>query len=210
MEPIKSEKERILNHCFAKFLGEGFRKTSMEVLAKELGISKKTLYKHFSSKEHLIDATLEVAFKTLKQSLTQIVVQNTNAVVKLRMIAEFIISFAVRVNEKWLNDLRHHGNNRWKKVDENRRLLIEENFTKIIEQGKSEEVIVDKPSLLILQILISAIEGVINPNFLINNEFSLKQAGEITLDILFTGILTKKGRKIYKQYKSGNQNEIKF
>ncbi|MBL1213484.1 MAG: TetR/AcrR family transcriptional regulator [Ignavibacteriae bacterium] len=210
MVKLKSEKDRILNHCFTKFLGEGFRKTSMEVLAKELGISKKTLYKHFSSKEHLIDATLEVAFKTLKQNLNHIVVQNTNAVVKLRMIAEFILSFAVRVNEKWLNDLRHHGNNRWKKVDENRRKLIEENFDKIIDQGKADGTIIDRPNLLILQILISAIEGVINPSFLINNEISLKQAGEFTFDILFSGILTKKGRKIYKQYKSGNQNEIKF
>jgi AcrR family transcriptional regulator len=210
MEPIKTEKERILQHCFSKFLSEGFRKTSIEVLAKELGISKKTIYKHFDSKEQIIDSTLELAFKTLKQNLTQIVVQNTNAVIKLRLIGVFILSFAVRVDKKWLNDLQHHGNNRWKTVDENRKKLIEENFGKIIDQGKAEGVIVDRPSLLILAILTSAIQGVINPNFLINNELSLKQAGEITLDILFTGILTKKGRKIYKEYKSGNPNEIKF
>ncbi len=207
---MNSEKERILNHCFAKFISEGFKKTSIETIAKELRMSKKTIYKHFASKDELVDASLEVAFKTLKQNLNQIVQQNTNAVIKLRMIGEFILGFFVRVSDKWFDDLQHHGNNRWKKVDEKRRELIADNFGKIITQGKKEELILDRPSILLLEILTSSIQGVISPSFLMNNEFSIKQAGEITLEILFQGILTKKGRKIYKEYKLGNPNEIKF
>jgi len=207
---MKSEKERIVNHCFTKFISEGFRKTSIETIAKELGMSKKTIYKHFSSKDELIDATLEVAIKGVKQNVNQIVNQNTNSVIKVRMIAEFILGFAVKVSTTWLNDLQHHGNNRWSKIEATRKKIIAENFGKIIEQGKKEKLIVDRPSSLILAVLTSAIQGVVNPEFVMNNEISLNKAGEYTFDIIFSGILTKKGRKIYKEYKSGNPNEIKF
>ncbi|MBK7254925.1 MAG: helix-turn-helix transcriptional regulator, partial [Ignavibacteria bacterium] len=48
------EKEKILNYSRNKFHREGFYKTSMDEISSELHISKKTIYKYFSSKEKLL------------------------------------------------------------------------------------------------------------------------------------------------------------
>jgi AcrR family transcriptional regulator len=57
--PIKDTKDsetrqRILSTAQQIFLKTGFSKVTMDELANELGMSKKTLYKHFSSKEDLL------------------------------------------------------------------------------------------------------------------------------------------------------------
>ena len=45
-QQISTEKDRILNFAITKFHAEGFYKTSMDEIARELQISKKTIYKY--------------------------------------------------------------------------------------------------------------------------------------------------------------------
>jgi AcrR family transcriptional regulator len=204
MSKFTVDSNTITKFAFTKFLQEGFYKITMDEIAKEMRISKKTIYKHFPSKENLIDSALEMAMSQLQNSLREITERNDNAVVKLKLISEFIINFAKNVSPKWLNDLQMHGQAKWNKVEEKRKQIILETFTIILEQGKKEGLISERPNNLVLTIIISSIQGVINPEFLINNAITFKQAGEMTLEILFMGVLSKKGRKIYKQIKSGN------
>lgn len=51
--------EVILETSYRLFAEHGFEKTSMSMIAKELGISKPALYYHFASKEALIDVLFE-------------------------------------------------------------------------------------------------------------------------------------------------------
>lgn len=51
--------EVILNTSYRLFAEQGFEKTSMAMIAKELDVSKPALYYHFSSKEALIDKLFE-------------------------------------------------------------------------------------------------------------------------------------------------------
>ena len=55
-----------------------------------------------------------------------------------------------------------------------------------------------KSFTIILTIIRSSIQSVINPEYLINNSISAQEAAKVTLNIIFTGILTKKGKKLYK------------
>ena len=55
-DQIKQDRSKILEHSRKKFHAEGFYKTSMDEIAKDLHISKKTIYKHFPSKEELLRA----------------------------------------------------------------------------------------------------------------------------------------------------------
>ena len=50
-----SERNRIINFAESKFMIEGFYKISMDSIASELRISKKTIYKYFPSKESLVE-----------------------------------------------------------------------------------------------------------------------------------------------------------
>ncbi|MDY0748099.1 helix-turn-helix domain-containing protein [Paucibacter sp. R3-3] len=55
---IEGKKLEIVKYAFDRFLEGGFHATSMEAAVAGSGISKRTLYKYFSSKEDLIEAVL--------------------------------------------------------------------------------------------------------------------------------------------------------
>ena len=52
---IPTAKVRIMDVSFAAFNRKGFQAVSMDEVAKELRISKKTIYKYFGSKEELLE-----------------------------------------------------------------------------------------------------------------------------------------------------------
>lgn len=55
----KSTYAVILQTAYQMFAEHGFEKTSMAMIAKELGISKPALYYHFPSKETIVDVLFE-------------------------------------------------------------------------------------------------------------------------------------------------------
>jgi len=61
-------KERILQTADRLFYLEGIRAIGVDTIAAEIGISKRTLYNHFPSKDALISAYLERRFVTTRPS----------------------------------------------------------------------------------------------------------------------------------------------
>ena len=55
-------KERILETADRLFYSRGIRAVGVDTIAAEIGISKRTLYNHFSSKDELIAAYLAGTF----------------------------------------------------------------------------------------------------------------------------------------------------
>jgi AcrR family transcriptional regulator len=68
-EPDKpSMKERILETADRLFYLQGIRAVGVDTIAAEIGISKRTLYNHFPSKDALISAYLERRFRPIPPS----------------------------------------------------------------------------------------------------------------------------------------------
>jgi len=196
------ERLKILNFSQTQFVSYGFHKTTMDQIAREMRISKKTIYKHFRTKDDLIRACVEQITSGVKKSIEQIVDGGSNSVEKLNSIGKVLLNVALKINDKWLDDLKTHYFFIWEEIDRFREIMINKNFTMIIEQGQEEGYIVDYSSIAILTIIRSSIQAVINPEFIINNSISAREAAKITLNIVFSGILTKKGKKLYKKLKT--------
>ena len=54
----RSTREQIIQAADALFYGEGIRSSSMDAIAAKAGVTKRTIYYHFPSKDHLIAAYL--------------------------------------------------------------------------------------------------------------------------------------------------------
>src|SRR5246127_811057 len=67
-----SIRQRIVAAARAHFFNHGFRSVTMDDLAAELGISKKTLYAHFASKSALLEAVLTDKFASVSATLERI------------------------------------------------------------------------------------------------------------------------------------------
>ncbi len=191
-------RQNLVNNSSEIFMKYGFFKTTMDDLARELKISKKTIYKYFSSKEDLINAIIQNLMNLVQTNINRIVSGKENSVLKLLNLSNFFLDLSFRIDNRWISDLKIHNPKAWERIEHFRKETIIFAFNNIIDQGKKENLIVDKPNIIIVTIILSSVQGIINPEFLANNNFSMKEAFIQTFDILISGILTKKGKKLFK------------
>lgn len=196
---ILTERDRIFLHIKTLFLREGFNKISMDEIASELKISKKTIYKHFPSKDFIVNAIVEGLMKSLQGKLEEIFNSNSDSVEKMIRIYQLIGQFLLEVSDRWINDLRIQQPLLWERVDEFRTNKLNRSFSSIIEKGKSEKLIKNYPVDLLVMLLTSLLRGVINNQLILKSRFSYHDAIETSLEVLFNGILTNKGQKIFNK-----------
>ena len=199
-QETEDDKTKILKYAQAKYLSEGFYKTSMDVLASEMQISKKTIYKYFATKNHLVEAVVQDTMKYMSNQIDEIVSRDENAVLKILSLLDFMSKSILRASEKWMVDVKEHMPALWNKIDKFRSKKMLVILSKIIEQGKKEGYVEDKPNEIIITIFIASIRGIINPAFLSENKLTFHEALPVTFEILLKGILTEKGAEIF--YKS--------
>ncbi|MCF8322048.1 MAG: TetR/AcrR family transcriptional regulator [Flavobacterium sp.] len=73
-------KEKIIAKATDMFLKLGFKSVTMDDIAGEMCISKKTIYKYFCNKELLIAEGTEIVHEQIHQGITQIVEKDFNAI----------------------------------------------------------------------------------------------------------------------------------
>ena len=73
-------KEKIINKAKEMFLRLGFKSITMDDIACEMCISKKTIYKYFSNKDILIEESIQMVHKEVHETIDQIVAKNFNAI----------------------------------------------------------------------------------------------------------------------------------
>ena len=73
-------RDKIINKAKEMFLILGFKSITMDDIACEICISKKTIYKYFSNKDILIEESIQLVHKEIHETIDKIVAQNFNAI----------------------------------------------------------------------------------------------------------------------------------
>ncbi len=197
----KGEQTRIIEFSANKFFTEGFHKTTIDEIARSMCISKNTIYKYFPTKENLISSTIEYTVMNVALLINPVLDSNENALVKLVKMLEIVSSNIMKFSDKWMRDLQLHAPELWEKIDELRKNLMYKNFSKIVKQGQKEKLFKDYPAEMIITVYLAALRSVVNPAFLLNSKFTVRETAHFTLEILLNGILTEKGKSVFKTIK---------
>ena len=90
-------KDKIIKKATDMFLKLGFKSVTMDDIACEMCISKKTIYKYFSNKEKLIEEGTEVVHQNIHDLMNKVVAENYNAIAEnfemRKMFKEMFQSF---------------------------------------------------------------------------------------------------------------------
>jgi hypothetical protein len=76
-----------------------------------------------------------------------------------------------------------------------------DNISFIIKQGQREKLFIDYPPEIILGVFIGALRNIVNPDFLLHNRFSIDEAAKTGFSILINGIMTEKGKNLFRKLK---------
>ncbi len=205
---INPEREKIIKFASLKFFSEGFYKTSMDEISRELQMSKKTIYKYFPSKEKLVEEITDEMLNDSTCEFAVIVDSDNSAVIKfVKMLNKYMTNVS-RFSERWYRDLQVHTPQIWKKIEALREEIIMRGSKKLIEQGKREKLIEHYPAEIVIAAFTSTIRTVMNPDFILTNRFSMHQAFKYTFDLLLNGILTQQGKELYIKTKEQFEKEL--
>ena len=200
---MNDEKEKIISFASQKFLQGGFYKTTIDEIAAEMHVSKKTIYKNFSSKEELVTTVAKRFLNENAGMIEEVLSIKCNAVEKLTKIFEVVGKIVVKVNDRMLSDIHHYSPERWKEIDDYRTKKMTSFLTNIINQGQREGYFLKSKPEILITVFIASVRAVVNPNFILNNRFTMIEALKGTIEILMNGILTEKGKKIFNKLNYG-------
>ncbi len=182
----------------------------MDELSKGLGISKKTIYKHFPSKDILVEQICTCTSEQITGTIDEIVDADKDVIWKFVKILNMYSNLTMNISGKWLRDLQIHSPGEAAKIDERRRAKTIDILTKLLQQGKREKLIENFPAPIIINAFTATIGSIMKPDFLMTNKLSVYQAFDGTFNFLLNGMLTDKGKKKLKSTKALFANEIEI
>lgn len=196
MEPHFDTRAHILTAAKSMFLQYGFTKVTVGEIASKLGISKKTIYKHFKSKDEIVNTLLVDTMNSMDAQCKSILNrQDLPFVDKLREMMKNIAIQYSAMHRPLMEDLQRNAPHIWRKIADFRSTLIHEGFGDLLRQGVEQGMFRDDiDDKLILLIYLNMIESSINPQTLVQIPYSAIQVFEAIMKVMYEGILTTKAR----------------
>lgn len=169
---------------------KGFHAVTTDELASACGISKRTIYQHFTGKDEIVDRVLDGLMAHVDRRTLEIASGPASPPEKLREIARTAGEVMRFLEPRIFSDLQRYYPHLWEKMDRFRSSRIERLKLIFIEgarQGYFREI---NPDVLTTAFL-AAVRAVINPEFILSRAFSLPQALDAILEIFLHGITVK-------------------
>ena len=198
--------ERILQKAHELFMRIGIRSVSMDEIAGQLGISKKTIYNSFKDKDALVDGVLdiEISKKVVDCAITK--EKRENAVHETFLEMDILEEMFATFNPSVLYDLEKYHPSAFKKFTEHHNTFMYQKIKENIETGIAEgnyraEIDLD----IITRYKIGSMFLVFNMNYFPHGDYQLpKLCLEIT-DHFLHGLVTPKGKELIDKYKQQRQ-----
>jgi AcrR family transcriptional regulator len=189
-------RRRILALARQHFLAHGVRSVTMDELAEELGMSKKTLYAHFASKAALVEAVIVDKLGEVEADLDRIAAAGT---ADLPGLLPPLLATVQRHTEElqppFLRDLRREWPEISARVEGRRREMIRRCFTKLLDEGhRAGTVRRDVPVRVIIEILLGATQAVMNPPKLVELGLTPKAGLTSIIRVILEGVMTERRR----------------
>jgi len=189
-------KQDIIHKASELFLIYGFKSLTMSDMAKEMGVSKKTIYEYFDSKDDLIAATTDFVHQKINDGIDNIVNQELNPIEEMFTIKSFVMDVLMGNRGAPEHQLQKYypqiydtmRSRQFNKIQN----CVLNNIHRGIEKGIYRE---DLNITFIARIYYIGITGISNQDIFPADEFSSRHLYENFLYYHFHGITTKKGRK---------------
>jgi AcrR family transcriptional regulator len=192
-----SIRQRIVDAARAHFFSHGFRSVTMDDLAEELGISKKTLYANFPGKIDVLEAVLADKFASVEAKLKEATQAHShNFPATLHELLSGTQRELDEIKPPFVRDMRRKAPEVFKVVERRRAALIERYFGKLFIDGQRAGMVrKDVPARLMIEILLAMVQAIMNPPKMEELGMMPKEGFTGILKIVLEGALTSKGRK---------------
>ena len=198
MPPTERHASRlILARARSHFFAHGFRGVTMDDLAAELGMSKKTLYAHFPSKTALLEAVITDKLARVEADLKE--TMNGDAgdfPARLHAMLLCMKRQAEEIQPAFIRDVQREVPELFALVQNGRRKLIQRHFGKLLKDGrKAGSIRSDIPPDLMIEILLGAVDAIINPTRMGELGLTPQTGFASIISVFLEGVLVRSRRR---------------
>lgn len=190
-------RDLILKKASQKFFSLGFTRVSMDEIAQELGMSKKTLYKHFPGKTRLLqEVTLQFVEAVIRDQNRVLQDKELDFERRFTELVRVLAESLARISLTFVNDVQRSAPEVWKTIEEARQKRIQLVFGRMLQEGQQKGFVrADLNLPFVIQLLSTLIREALNPDMVSQFSVSMVQAFDILRSIFLGGILTDVGRE---------------
>lgn len=171
-------KARILKTCRELARLKGFYNMNMDELARQSGVSKRTVYRYYRSKEEIIEACLDDFMGEMDERIAATLAQDLAAPEMITaLIGNLITHGQFLMSPVALNDLRVHYPHLWDKINTFRLGKVRAAINRYM-QLSSNPALKEIDPRIVTAIILTSVQEIINPAFILDNGLSFESTAD--------------------------------
>ena len=186
-------KERVIKTAANLFVRHGIKAITMDYIAGQMGMSKRTLYENFKDKDSLLLSCIQYLDEEGKKEVEEIRKKSTNSIEFFLLVYQSELQKLRLANQNFFSDLKkyHPSVSAYYEADKEK---SKENFILLLERGIYEGYIREDLNIEIITILLGAqLEMLIKSDSIDLNKYSFMEVFETIVMNFVRGIATSKG-----------------
>jgi AcrR family transcriptional regulator len=196
IEQTDPTSETILTNGLEEVMTTGVRAFTVESLANRLGMSKKTIYKFFPSKEVLIRNIMEFMTGRIKRQFDAILLTEPNAALQFIGVLMVISKQISNVSPERIAEVKVRYPQIWRDVEAFRFERME-NMRGIFQLGQEQGLVRDDLNVdHVAKLFSTIINHIFQPEFFVQNQVTIRETFDLMIQIFSRGLFTEEGRTI--------------
>jgi len=200
-------KQHILHASTEMFLDLGFKSVTMDEIAGQLGMSKKTLYSHYSTKEVLVEDAVLHIYHTVCTGVDHIIDESINPIEELYDIKKWVMTSLKGDKTSPMHQLQKFYPRIYSKINAMQFEYMQNCITKNIQIGIKMGLYRDTLDIgFVARIYFVGIQGIKDLHLFPTSEFPVNQLYDEYLEYHLRGIVTPAGRIILHKLTNSNHD----
>jgi len=196
MEP----RERVVMKSIELFALSGIRLVTMDQIAAELGMSKRTIYELFKDKDTLVRECLETMRDQHMEELREMLARSSNVIEALYLVGQHGEKKKVAFNRLFFEDLKKLYPNMWESVKRGANKNEESFSCAIIRRGMKEGIFHSELNVMVVDAFIRMMMEIFHQRESFPENTTDEDMIRNIIIPYYMGISTQKGQKLLKQY----------
>lgn len=206
---IMGHKERILEKATDLFMRYGIRSITMDEIAAQLGVSKKTLYQFFADKDAMVEAVVNEETKRNEEGCRQFSDMAENAVHEIFLAMDNMQEMLKAMNPQLIHDLEKHHPAAFKRLKQYKHHFLYGMIRENLERGIKEDLYrADINTDLTVRHRIESAFMPFNEEVFPQNKFPMNQACQELAVLFLHSVCSPNGKKMIEKYSNERQKTI--
>jgi AcrR family transcriptional regulator len=202
-------KERIVKSAFSLFWRYGIKSVTMDDIARELGISKRTIYQHYSDKEAILKMVIQEELSSQQCDMEQLDEITDNPIDQMIQATDQMRTAMAHMNPALLYDLKKYYPESWGLFQAYKHEFILKGIRDNMVRGIAEGYYRPDIDVEVLSLLrIGEFEIAFDPSIFPPDKFHMMLVQMQFVHHFLRGILTEKGFEYYNTIKDKSVIEL--